>query len=266
MIQTLFWVDIEEKRIHTYHPKSNRHFHYSLHQKVGCIVPTHSPDKVLAALEDCYGIFDLTSSRFEILAKLEADLPLNRFNDGVCDPRGRFIFGSMCPGSALSPEAAVYQFSGNTCKKLLAGFYTVNGLAFSPDGSIFYLSDSHPQVQTVWAFDYDLETGSVSHQRIFFQTFDLPGRPDGAAVDAEGGYWSACIGGSQIVRVLPCGTIDQTICLPFDSPTKIAFGDEDLQTLYITSKASASQGAAKLCSLKLRFKGLEVNRFRSSKA
>ncbi|MCP4307848.1 MAG: SMP-30/gluconolactonase/LRE family protein [bacterium] len=66
--------------------------------------------------------------------------------------------------------------------------FTSNGTAFSPDGQTMYLSDSYPDIRPISACDYDLETGAPSRQRVFFDTRQVAGRPDGGTVDSDGCY------------------------------------------------------------------------------
>ncbi|MCB0743403.1 MAG: SMP-30/gluconolactonase/LRE family protein [Ignavibacteriae bacterium] len=260
-LSELFWIDCAEKTIHrfNYH---KQHFVYSLFQDIGCIVPTDNPFIILAALQNCYGFFDIRTQRFKCLGYLETEYPENRFNDGICDSKNRFFFGSMCPSTLSSPQAAVYRLEGSQCIKILDGFYTVNGMAFSPDETIFYVSDSHPNVQTIWAFNYNSFSGELSNRTIFFFFFYILGRPDGATIDEKGGYWISCIDGSQIIRLLPGGVVDEVIKVPIDSPTKVAFGGKDLKTLFITSKSSSKNYSKMLYSVKLRIKGLKVKFFK----
>jgi L-arabinonolactonase len=98
-----------------------------------------------------------------------------------------------------------------------------------------YCSDSNPQVRTIWACDYDPATGAPGERRVFFDTRAVAGRPDGGTVDADGCYWMAGVGGSQLVRLTPAGRIDRIVALPVERPTRPAFGGSDLDVLFVTS-------------------------------
>jgi sugar lactone lactonase YvrE len=115
------------------------------------------------------------------------------------------------------------------------GLYTPNGMAFSPDGSTLYQSDSHPQSQMIWAWDYDTSTGTPSNRRVFVDMKPLPGRPDGAAVDADGCYWICGNDAGKIHRFTPAGKLDRSIDVPVKKPSMCAFGGTDMKTLYVTS-------------------------------
>jgi L-arabinonolactonase len=98
-----------------------------------------------------------------------------------------------------------------------------------------YCSDSNPQVRTIWACDYDPTTGAPSARRIFFDTREVAGRPDGGTVDADGCYWMAGVGGSRLVRLTPAGRIDRILEVPVERPIKPAFGGSNLDVLFVTS-------------------------------
>ena len=108
-----------------------------------------------------------------------------------------------------------------------------NGLAFSPDGRTMYFADT-PR-ETVWAYDYDVDTGEARDERVFLDFGPLPGRPDGAAVDEAGCYWIACVLGGMVLRVTPAGAVDRRIRVPVSKPTMPAFGGPGLSTLFITT-------------------------------
>jgi len=171
------------------------------------------------------------------LASLEHSRKDMRLNDGRCDRQGRFWAGSMVLDMGLNAaEGVLYRYaSGATPHMQLDGFITLNGLDFSPDGRTMYASDSHPKVQKVWAFDYDIETGTPSNRRLFIDMNDFPGRPDGAAVDAEGGYWICANDAGLVHRFTPDGRLDRSLSVPVKKPTMCAFGGSRLDTLYVTS-------------------------------
>ena len=110
-----------------------------------------------------------------------------------------------------------------------------NGLAFSPDGRTMYLSDSHPSRQLIWAFDYDIDSGTPHNRRLFVDMNDHPGRPDGAAVDSHGCYWICAIDAGLVLRFTPQGKLDRALPVPVKKPTMCAFGGPRLDTLFVTS-------------------------------
>jgi sugar lactone lactonase YvrE len=116
---------------------------------------------------------------------------------------------------------------------MVEGLIIPNGLAFSPDDRILYHSDSRQDC--VFAWDFDLATGAISNRRIFLENDIQEGRPDGAAVDREGGYWIAHVGGWRVARYTPDGRIDRIVGIPAQRPTACTFGGSDFKTLYVTT-------------------------------
>jgi len=166
-------------------------------------------------------------------------LPGMRFNDGRCDRQGRFWAGTMqIDITAGAAAGALYRYDGGQSTPLesrLGGLIVPNGLAFSPDGKVMYLSDSHPSVQLIWAFDYDIDSGTAYNRRIFVDMNRYPGRPDGAAIDTDGCYWICANDAGMIHRFTPQGRLERSITLPVKKPTMCAFGGRNLETLYVTS-------------------------------
>jgi sugar lactone lactonase YvrE len=162
-----------------------------------------------------------------------------RLNDGRCDRQGRFWAGSMVLNmGANAANGTLYRYSAGQHGPLdaqLSGFIVPNGLGFSPDGRTMYLSDSHPLVQQIWAFDYDIDTGTPSNRRVFVDMNQYCGRPDGAAVDADGCYWICANDAGLIHRFTPDGRLDRSLAVPVKKPTMCAFGGPRLDTLFVTS-------------------------------
>ncbi len=164
-----------------------------------------------------------------------------RFNDGRCDRQGRFWAGTMQTNMGAEPVGALYRYDATadaTVKPMQARLDKLivpNGMAFSPDGKTLYVSDPHPSVQLIWAFDYDIDSGTPHNRRIFVDMNQHPGRPDGAAVDAEGCYWICAIDAGQVLRFTPEGKLDRALPLPVKKPTMCAFGGPQLDTLFVTS-------------------------------
>jgi len=238
--QALYWVDIPGRAVHRWSPVHG-HRHWATDEMPACIAMTMTPGRWIAGMES--GLFALqlgdgptaVASR---LATVEHAAPGMRFNDGRCDRQGRFWAGTMVMDmAAATPAGALYRLaSGDAGAALqLDDFIVPNGLAFSPDGRTMYLSDSHPQVQSVWAFDYDTESGTPSNRRLFVDMHDLPGRPDGAAVDVDGCYWICGNDAGLVHRFTPGGRLDRSLAVPVKKPAMCAFGGAGLDTLFVTS-------------------------------
>ncbi len=233
--QLLWWVDISGGIIHSLDAGDNTLKNYDFGEQVGCIGRRQQGGLVVAA-QSGFWFFDPETGKKTPIHDPEAHLPENRFNDGTIDPAGRLWAGTMKDGGTPAPQGSFYLLDTDlSVSKWDKPFYTTNGLAFSPDGSVMYFSDSNRAVRTIWKCAYDAETGHAGEAEVFLDTHGMQGRPDGGTIDADGCYWMAGVGGWQIYRITPDGKIDITIDMPVEKPTKPMFGGANLDTLYVTS-------------------------------
>jgi sugar lactone lactonase YvrE len=235
----LYWVDIPNGGLQRWSAATGHLAAWKAPQMLACIARTDAGNWV-AGMET--GFFQLTphndaSLDATLLAGVEHPRTDMRLNDGRCDRQGRFWAGSMVLDMGLNAaEGILYRYaSGSAPHAQLEGFITLNGLAFSPDGRTMYVSDSHPLVQRIWAFDYDLDTGTPSNRREFVDMHNHLGRPDGAAVDADGCYWICANDAGLIHRFTPDGRLDRSLSVPVKKPSMCAFGGSRLDTLFVTS-------------------------------
>ena len=237
--QALYWVDIPARRLYRWRVASGQVEHWQTSEMLGCIASC-GPGVWLAAMES--GLFRIspgTGKEMAVqgLAGVEHAAAAMRFNDGRCDRQGRFWAGTMLLNMAAGVSlGAMYRYDFDSgLKRMLDGFIVPNGLAFSPDGRTMYLSDSHPDVQLVWAFDYDTETGLPSNRRVFVNMKPLPGRPDGAAMDEAGCYWICGNDAGLVHRFTPQGRLDRSLAVPVKKPAMCAFGGATMDTLFVTT-------------------------------
>ena len=230
--QLLYWVDINAGQLHRFDPKTNKDEFIEFKEEIGCF-SLRENEGFVVAMRSGFHFLDGWNNSLRPIADPEAHLDKNRFNDGRCDAAGRFIAGSVYPPK--DHDGANLWSLGFDLKvtKLAEGLLTSNGVAFSPDNKRLYFSDTPKHV--IYQYDYDIHSGDISNGRVFHQFPIGNGRPDGAAVDVAGGYWTALYEGARIVRLNPQGEITDEIAVPVRCPTMVAFGDEDLKTLYITS-------------------------------
>lgn len=241
--QALYWVDIEGRKIHRFDWATQTQQTWNTPERVGCIALTDRlgvAGGVMAAMET--GIFavqllDAPHVHVKLVANITHPAPNMRFNDGRCDARGRFWVSTMCMDMSLgSTVGAVFCLDKTGLMTTrLDQLKTPNGMAFSPDGRTFFLSDSHPTVQKIWAFDFDPDTAAVSGRREFADMSDLPGRPDGAAVDVDGCYWICGNDAGLIHQYSPQGVLLRSLPVPASKPAMCAFGGPDLDILFVTS-------------------------------
>jgi sugar lactone lactonase YvrE len=270
--QRLYWCDIPGRVLNRYDPKAGAHEHWSFDSEPGCCAPLREGG-VLLAMRDGLWRFDPGRGTRHKLANPPYDPAKERFNDGKADALGRLWVGTIYePRDA--PNAALYRYARRKLERIGGDITVSNGLAFSPDARTLYWSDT--SAHTVHALDYDLAAGMPAKRRVFarFPKRDpeqplsrYGGRPDGAAVDVEGGYWVAMFEGARLLRLSPHGEVLRELALPAQCPTMPCFGDADLKTLYITTARDKRPPAELLampwsgCVLRLRVDvaGLPVN-------
>ena len=226
---TLYWVDILEKRVHFHRGDENGFV--QLDEMPGCLAPTRNGSLLVAARASILDL-DLATGKLTVLASV-SEHENNRFNDGKCDPTGRFLAGTMNMDEK-SPTGALYTFDGQTVTRLLDGIRISNGLTWSPDYKTFYYIDT--PTREVTAFDYDLSNGQISNPRVVITVPEALGWPDGMTSDTEGMLWIAMWGGAQVTRWNPQnGELLEQIALPAKNVTSCVFGGDNLNELYITS-------------------------------
>jgi sugar lactone lactonase YvrE len=225
--QTLYWIDILEKRIYCGGDVLSE-----LDDLIGCIAPRKSGGLVLAQRVG-FASLELDSVGLTPLASPSEELSTNRFNDGKCDPRGRFLAGTMDMGET-DPTGSLYSFDGTSITKLLSNVTISNGMAWSPDYKTFYYIDT--PTRTVRAFDYDLETGAIANARIAVSISESLGWPDGMTSDVQGNLWIAMWGGAQVTKWDPnTGELLEQLPVPAKNVSSCVFGGKNLNELYITS-------------------------------
>jgi D-xylono/L-arabinono-1,4-lactonase len=181
----------------------------------------------------------------------------SRFNDVIADPAGRVFCGTI---STPQRAGRLYRLDRD-CRLtvLLEGIGCSNGMAFSPDRRRLYYTDS--VARTIYLFDYDERTGSLANQRMFVNTQEFDGVPDGGTVDAEGHFWSAQWDGGCIVRYGHDGTVERRIIFPVKKVSSLAFGGEGYADLYVTTagaenKAEEGQHAGSLFCVSVGKRGV----------
>jgi sugar lactone lactonase YvrE len=234
----LHFVDIHAGDIHTFIPATGAHRTVNLHEPVGCLAPARRGGLILA-LRSGFAFLDSPllpgeGPGVKSITNPEPGLPSNRFNDGKCDPRGRFLAGTM-DDAEQEASGSLYSYSPDgTLKTLLTGLRISNGLTWSPDGGTFYFIDT--PTRTVMAYDYNLDTGDIANPRPVVRVPPEMGWPDGMTSDAEGMLWIALWGGAQVTRWDPrTGGLLAAYPLPVLNVTSCCFGGADLTDLYVTS-------------------------------
>jgi sugar lactone lactonase YvrE len=246
-----YWVDIPARRVWRLDHATGTARHWEAPEMVACVAAADD-GSLVAGMET--GVFrlvlgeDRKAEATRLAAPPSSQLGEGmRFNDGRCDRQGRFWSGTMFMDmGAARAVGGRYRYSpdGGLHGPVVSGMLTQNGLAWSPDGRTMYLSDSHPQRRMVWAFDYDLEQGIPHTKRVFLDLTGQKGRPDGAAVDLDGCYWTCANDAGLVQRFTPEGKLDREIALPMAKPSMCAFGGPQLDVLLVTSIDPGTGGDA----------------------
>jgi len=250
--QALFYCDISGHRLHRFEPRTGARREWQFHTDLGSATPC-SDGRFLLALRDGLWRFDRASDERVRVAPAPYDIASERFNDGKCDPAGRFWVGTI-DEPRRAGHASLWCFDRGALTRRQGGITVSNGLAWSPDGRTMYWTDT--AAHTIWAFDFEPASGAMSGQRVFARFADknesgaeeYRGRPDGGAVDAEGCYWAAMYEGGRVLRLSPAGEVIAEVRVPARCPTMPCFGDADLRTVYVTS-ASAGRPAEERAEL-----------------
>ena len=239
----LWWVDIMSSELYAYDPQTGENREWNVGQHVGTVVQRASGGLMLA-VQDGFAAFDPASGALEMLADPEANLPGNRFNDGKCDPAGRFWAGSMAYEDQ-SDQGSVYRLdTDHSVDKMIEDIGISNGIIWSLDARTMYYTDSLDFA--IRAYDYDVATGGIDNERVIIDIPKAMGFADGFTIDEEGMLWVAHYGAGRVRRWNPdSATVLAEIDLPAAGVTACAFGGPGLDQLFITSASLRLSDAEK---------------------
>lgn len=231
--QELYWVDIEGKKLHIYNPETKQNRSLETPSRVGTVVPA-GENKAVIALEDGIYIINTENGEIKILSDVEAAITENRFNDGKCDPAGRLWVGSMHLAET-QPNAKLYMVKGDgTAEAKVENVTISNGIVWTGDHKTMYYIDT-PTGQ-IRAYDFDMDSGAISNERVAVEVPETLGYPDGMAIDEEDMLWVGMWNGNAVARFNPeTGKLLSKIEVPAHNVTSCAFGGENLDILYITT-------------------------------
>ncbi len=241
--QKLYWVDIKNNSFSRFDPSSDKQEVFQVDQSIGVLALRASGGLVMATRKG-FALWNEQQRELKYIAQPYGNNPELRFNDGAVDARGRFWAGSMADDE--QPEKGIlYRLDPDgSIHEMVKKVSVPNGIGWSPDNKTMYFTDSHAWLSTIFAYDYDIETGTIANCRVFSAHTDEKGTPDGLTVDSEGFVWSAFWDGAKIIRFDPSGQIERIIDLPVLRPTSCVFGGSGLTELYITSAAVAEPDRA----------------------
>ncbi|WP_227356332.1 SMP-30/gluconolactonase/LRE family protein [Haladaptatus salinisoli] len=255
--EIVYWVDIPRGRLFSYDPATGEH-------------ELRYEDSVISALTlQADGSLLLFMDRGRILrwdddstTPVVDGIPAerdSRFNDVIADPEGRIFCGTMPTDDRLG---RLYRLDRDgSIVELDDGYDIPNGMGFTPDGTGLYLTESN--ARRIYRFEYDATTGDLSDRRVFVETPEHDGVPDGMTVDADGNVWSARWNGHRVVRYAPDGTVIGRIELPVKKVSCPTFGGSNYADLYVTTAGGDDEGDEAGALFRISEAGSGVPEFRS---
>ena len=229
MEKLLYWADIPQGRIFRLNPYTRVHEQIYDGRVVGGF--TIQRDGSLLLFMDRCSIAVWHEGTLDFITEGlpgEAD---NRFNDVIADPAGRVFCGTM---PTESRSATLYRLdTDGSITTVLDGVGLSNGMGFTPDGGRMYYTDT--RARKIYLFDYAVESGDITNQRVFVETPEGEGAPDGMTVDSQGYVWSARWGGSSLFRYAPDGSAAGQVRFPAMKVSSVIFGGTDLADMYVTT-------------------------------
>jgi sugar lactone lactonase YvrE len=229
---TLVWVDIMAGAVHVVDPATGERSCHRIGMPVGAVAPRRGGGWVAAA-ERGFLLLDDAWQPVGPVLPVPGQPEGTRFNDGGCDPQGRFWAGTLSYDG--SPEiCSLYRLDPDgSVAEVLTGVTNSNGLAWSPEDDCAYYVDTGRG--TVDRLAVDRATGRVTGRTTVVRVPPDEGMPDGLTLDADGHLWLALWGGGSVRRYAPSGSLDRVVELPVDLVTSVTFGGPGLAELFITT-------------------------------
>ncbi|MFI4902816.1 MAG: SMP-30/gluconolactonase/LRE family protein [Burkholderiales bacterium] len=262
----LYWVDIRAPALRRFNPATGEIRSWPMPDLCAAVILS-TDHRLLLSMRTGLFAFDPVAETMQPMFAPEPASLGNRLNESKCDREGRLWIGTM-RDYGLATTGALYRIDRElSCKRMLHDITVPNATCWSPDNRTMYFADT-PDGR-VRAYEFDAETGSLGPMRVL-NGAGLPGRPDGATVDAAGGVWNARYDGSCVVRFAPDGRVDRTIEVPASRVTSCALGGAELRRLYITTarqklspaELAAQPAAGALFAVEVDVAGLPEPRFK----
>lgn len=233
----LRFVDILGKKIFSFFPDSNELKQDTTEQLPSAMVPIDA-NRYLIALKNGLYVYDVQRSAFSYLIHPDQPVPGNRYNDGKCDPQGRFWIGSMDHGEEEA-SGTLYMINHDlSYEERINNTEISNGIAWDVAQNLFYHIDT-PKMEVV-CYDYDPRSGVIDNARVVIKIGEDEGSPDGMTIDTDGMLWIAHFGGGKVSRRNPkTGEVLLEIPLPVQQVTCCTFGGEKYEDLYITTASKS---------------------------
>ncbi|EGW35097.1 Gluconolactonase putatively [Spathaspora passalidarum NRRL Y-27907] len=249
---SLIWIDIIVGEVHRI-SLSDTSKHEILKWKnpaetVGAIALTKQEDVLVVCSK--YGLAkgDFSTGEIEYFFKYPHDEQQQvrlRSNDGIVDPWGHLWIGVMndfnvATTEGIKPEGKLYRINTTdfTIETMVDNTLIANGLAFSEDGTKLFWTDS--LTFTIWRFDYDYKTNTLSNKTPFIETkkiypdFESP-EPDGLVMTKDGDIYTTIFSTSTVLHVNAKGEVVEKISLPAERITCATIGGKQGDTLFVTT-------------------------------
>ncbi|WP_119154201.1 SMP-30/gluconolactonase/LRE family protein [Caldimonas tepidiphila] len=239
----LYWTDIEGACLYGWQAADGFVRWWRMPERLGSFALCERPHQLLLGLASGIALIDLAREAMTPVVPVEPGTPTTRINDGRCDPQGRFVFGMFNQAPDGAPLGHFYRVDAELrVERLpLPPVSVANSIAFSPDGSRMYFTDSPTREIRCAAYD---AAGRIGTPRVFARLGAGEGEPDGSVVDAEGGLWNAQWDGGCVVRYAPDGSESARLALPASRPTCPAFGGPGLDRLFVSTARTGLDAAA----------------------
>lgn len=263
----LYWVDILSGMLHLYDPRIRTNTSFEIGEPIGTAALREQGGLVIAS-QSGFSFYDPIKDEKIKIEDPESELSGNRFNDGKCDPGGRFWAGTMA-SDPVEGAGSLYCLHPDLTVELKLPEVTIsNGLAWNRNSDRFFFIDT--PTRNLYSFDYDKQTGNISNRSVVRVFGEDSGFPDGMTIDQEDFLWVAMYGGGKVVRIHPDhGEIIYEIQVPVPKPTCCTFGGSEMNELYITTcrehmtekELQKFPLSGSLFKVKLPFSGFPPHRF-----
>jgi L-arabinonolactonase len=233
--ELLYFVDLLGDTVSRFDPQSGDLKSWSTPMHAAAVSPS-SRDELVLTLADGFYALDPTTGVISPLGRV--DLPPGAILSDAKVARGGRLVAVSSDESFVRPIGNLHSFENGIARTTESAHTIGNGPCWSRDGRTFYVADSVKS--TVYAYDYQPETGTFGGRRVFAMTSDFGGMPDGATVDADDHLWVVIHGGGVIARFAPDGTVGRLVRMPTKHITSLTIGGPNLDTLYVTSLQPAA--------------------------
>jgi sugar lactone lactonase YvrE len=231
--ETLHWVDVYAQVLYESNANGGALRSFGFGERVSAAALIDNGSVAVTSAVGLYWV-NLETGERSLFAPLEEDNPRTQTNDARAGPGGALWVGTWADDPIVEGMGSLYRYHAGKFERLQSGLTTPNSIAFSPDGTRAYFSDTWDH--RILVYPLDPETGAPLSEPDLF--LDLSGEglyPDGSVVDAEGCLWNAQFGAGRLARYRPDGRFDQAVEFPVTMPTCPAFGGQDRKIMFVTS-------------------------------